>query len=181
MRPILFSLWYSSLSSSFMRLLVENISQQGVGWLIRKAIGMMNVQVQAKSYQDSQGIWHIDIEQPGAAGIKGTSELRTIDGKPSPHEDHVFGKVERSSEWAPVSAVKGSQDDAFLKEGWLDEEILLNHVKSVGNGWIATHVWGFANVEDGGVAERRYVRKVVVEKGGKAVKARLVYDYAPAP
>jgi hypothetical protein len=141
---------------------------------------MMTVQLHVKSYQDSDGIWHIDIEQPGAAGIKGTSELRTIDGKASDHEDHIFGKVERSSEWTTVSAISGSEDDAFLKEGWLDEEVLLNKVEAK-NGWTARQVWGFQTVEDGGVGERRYARKVVVTKGSKTVTARLVYDYSPAP
>ena len=147
---------------------------------MRKAIGMMTVQLHVKSYQDDQGIWHIDIEQPGAAGIKGTSELRTIDGKASDHEDHVFGKVERSSEWASVSTFKDGENDEFLKDGWLDDEVLLNKVEAK-NGWTAKQVWGFQNVNDGGVEERRYVRNVAVTKKDKTVKAKLVYDYSPAP
>jgi hypothetical protein len=39
-----------------------------------------------KQYTDEEGLTHIDIEQPGAAGIKGTTERRIIEGGWNEHE-----------------------------------------------------------------------------------------------
>ena len=60
----------------------------------------------------------------------------------------------------------------MLGEG--EEGVLIDsYVESQGNGWTARQVWGFADVR----GERRYVRRVVVKKGGKTIRARLVYDF----
>jgi len=156
------------------------LALQGIGWLVRKAISMMSVQLDIKSYQDSDGLWHIDVEQPGAAGIKGTTELRTIDGKPADHEDHIFGHVVGTTTWGKVGDFKDDGgDESYLKADWLDDEILVNKVEAT-NGWTATQIWGFQNVNVGGVTERRYARNIIVKKKDKQVKARLIYDYSPA-
>jgi hypothetical protein len=140
----------------------------------------MTVQLNIKSYQDSDGNWHIDIEQPGAAGIKGTTEQRTIDGQKADHEDHIFGHVVGASYWIKASSLKDSnEDEAFLKEGWLDDEVIDNLVESPRNGWVARLVWGFQKVDVNGVEQRMFVRRVVVKKKDKVVRAKLVYDYHP--
>jgi hypothetical protein len=141
---------------------------------------MMSVQLDIKSYQDADGLWHIDVEQPGAAGIKGTTELRTIDGKPADHEDHIFGHVVGTTVWNTVSSFKDDGgDETYLKADWLDDEILDNKVEAT-NGWTARQIWGFQNVNDGGVEKRFYARNIIVKKKDKSVKARLIYDYSPA-
>ena len=52
---------------------------------------------------------------------------------------------------------------------------LENQVVSDSGGWTAHQLWGFENVD--GLEGRRYVRHVVVRKGEKVERARLVYDY----
>jgi hypothetical protein len=141
----------------------------------------MSVQLNIKSYQDESGAWHIDVEQPGAAGIKGTTELRTIDGKKADHEDHIFGHVVGVTNWIKVGDFKDDdEDEAFLKQDWLDEELVDNQVESTKNGWTARQVWGFQNVIEGGVEKRFYVRNVVVKKKDKIERAKLIYDFSPA-
>ncbi|EQL01065.1 mitochondrial phosphate carrier protein 2 [Ophiocordyceps sinensis CO18] len=67
----------------------------------------------------------------------------------------------------------------YLGAGWLttgdgnDDDVVFNHVVSMGNGWTATQVWGFQDV--GG--ERRHCRNVVIEKGAQRAEFRLVYDF----
>ena len=48
-----------------------------------------------------------------------------------------------------------------------------SQVESPKGGWTAHQIWGFEDVGGG----RRYVRHVVVRKGKKVERARLVYDY----
>jgi len=159
---------------------VEPILQlQGIGWIIRKAIGMMTVILIIRQSTDPDGIEHIDIVQPGAAGIKGTEEKRQIpkgDEKLwSDHEDHVFGHVKGYTQWRKLSDLSDTdEDEKFLKEGWIDADIFIDGtVESQGNGWTARQVWGFALID--GV--RKYTRRVVVKKESSVVRARLVYDF----
>lgn len=69
--------------------------------------------------------------------------------------------------------------DAWLTEGWDPEcsseqgQVLLSFTESVGNGWMACQVWGFATVD--GV--RRHVRRIYSKKGKEEHRVRLVYDY----
>jgi len=157
---------------------------QGIGWIIRKAIGLMTVALNIKEYKDDEGVYHIDVEQPGAAGIKGTTELRTIDGAKRDHEDHVFGHVIGSTKWIKVADLNDSDaDEAFLKKDWDAEtaagELVNSYVESTKNGWTARQVWGFQNVQVEGQAQRRYVRNVVVKKADKTIRAKLIYDFHP--
>jgi hypothetical protein len=154
------------------------LSLQGVGWIIRKAISMITVTLVTKQYEED-GKTHIDIEQPGAAGIKGTTENRVVEGGWSEHEDHIFGPVKGITKWAKLSELKDDDpDEAFLKKGWSQstieaDEVINSYAESLKNGWNATQIWGFAVVND----EYRYVRNVVVKKGDKVIRARLVYDF----
>jgi hypothetical protein len=142
----------------------------------------MSVQLNIKEYQDDEGFWHIDVEQPGAAGIKGTTELRTIDGKKADHEDHIFGHVVGVNNWIKASTdlKDGDEDEEFLKKDWIDDDVLDNQVESTKNGWTARQVWGFQNVDVEGETKRMYVRNVVVKKKDKVVRAKLIYDFSPA-
>lgn len=81
----------------------------------------------------------------------------------------------------PFRYVKLSEitQDAWLTEGWDPEcsseqgQVLLSFTESVGNGWMACQVWGFATVD--GV--RRHVRRIYSKKGKEEHRVRLVYDY----
>lgn len=70
-----------------------------------------------------------------------------------------------------------------MKEGWLDGETekggprgelhVQSNVVNEKSGWDAKQIWGFAEVD----GKRYYVRRVVVTKGDKVLKARLVYNW----
>jgi len=154
------------------------LSLQGINWFIRKAIGAMTVTLVTKQYTDEEGDIHIDIVQPGTAGIKGTEELRTVNGEWRDHEDHIFGAVKGTTKWIKISDLKDSDpDEAFLNKDWdeatLEGDVVDSYVESVGNGWNARQIWGFATID--GV--RKLTRRVVVKKGDKAQRERLVYDF----
>ncbi|KAJ2969911.1 hypothetical protein NUW58_g9857 [Xylaria curta] len=169
------------------------LALQGIGWLLRKAIGAATVHLDVAQYADDSGTWHIDLEQ-SASGLTSTHERRALDWAGREHKDWLFGRVEGRSRWLSAAALaalvapdgeartEGWADSAFLAEDWLEGEAeakgpkgethVLNHVKADG-GWFATQVWGFQDV--GG--ERRYVRNVVVAKGDKFVSFKLIYDF----
>jgi len=157
---------------------------QGVSWLVRKAIGYMTITLITKEYTDDEGFTHIDIEQPGAAGFKGTTEERTLDGKVGEHEDHVFGAVRGQTKWTKIADLKDEDaDEAFLKKGWTEETLndadgaVDSYVESVNNGWTARQIWGFEEIEVDGEKKRFYTRHVVVKKEDKTIQARLIYDF----
>lgn len=139
----------------------------------------MPVTLVIKSYTDDKGVEHIDIEQPGAVGISGTTERRIITGEWQEHEDHIFKRVKGNSKWAKLSEVSDDDkdDEKHLKAKWdkgtQDSEIVDNYVESQGNGWVARQLWGFQEVN--GV--RKYARNIVVKKGPQVERITLIYDY----
>jgi len=140
---------------------------------------MITVTLIVKQYRDAEGLYHIDIEQPGTAGIKGTSELRTVNGGWSEHEDHIFGHVKGITTWQKLSELKDDdEDEKFLKTGWSadiveKDEVIKAVANSVNNGWSSTQIWGFEVIN----GERRYARHVVVKKGDKTIRAKLYYNF----
>jgi len=139
----------------------------------------MPVTLNITSYTDDDGKQHIDVVQPGAAGIKGTTEKRILDGEKADHQDHIFGKVEATNKWAKVADITADDkdDEEHLKSKWLQEtldgEAIDNVGTSIGNGWVARQIWGFQDID--GV--RKYARNIVVRKGEKIERVTLIYDY----
>jgi hypothetical protein len=134
--------------------------------------------LEVKQYTDEAGVVHIDIEQTTTGGLKGTTELRTLDWEEREHEDHIFGKVKGQTRWIATDAI----ETPFLKEGWLEGEEEKGgpagetHIESyvvADAGWTATQIWGFAEID----GERRYTRRVSVKKGDQEIQVRLVYEY----
>ncbi|KAL2064236.1 hypothetical protein VTL71DRAFT_4730 [Oculimacula yallundae] len=154
------------------------LALQGIGWWTRKAISLATVTLHCKQYT-TDGVTHIDIDQTATGGVKGTTELRSLDWEEHSHVDHIFGNIKGRARWSSSQDI----DDSFLKEGWLegDEEKAgpngEKHVESVAKneekGWTAQQIWGFATVD----GKRYYVRRVVVTKGSESLKVRLVYDF----
>ena len=164
------------------------LALQGIGWVTRKAVSLATMTLNIKQFSappsppaDPSGaaVAHIEIEQTGTGGIKGTTEKRCLDFEFREHTDYLFGHVKGQSKWVAAAEVT----DEFLAGGWLEgeeeakgpngESHVLNHVESYDNGWTATQVWGFKLVE--GV--RKYVRNVVIAKGAERVEIQLVYDF----
>lgn len=166
------------------------LALQGIGWVTRKAVSMTTVTLHVKQYTappsppaDPSGpeATHIDIEQTGTGGVKGSTELRCLDSNFRDHSDWLFGLVRGQSKWIAPADI---QDPHLAGAGaWLEGEAeaggpngethVLSHVESVDNGWTATQIWGFQLVE----GERKYVRHIVITKGTGRVELKLVYDF----
>ncbi|KAL9098725.1 MAG: hypothetical protein Q9187_009611, partial [Circinaria calcarea] len=117
---------------------------------------------------------HIDITQTATGGIKGTTELRTLDWTLRGHKDGIFGEVKGKSRWASLKDLKGA--DEWLRGPFLDEDggvRVQAWVESIGGGWTAEQVWGFEEIK----GSRYHVRHIIVRKGEDWKQARLVYDY----
>ncbi|KAI1752038.1 hypothetical protein F4782DRAFT_530981 [Xylaria castorea] len=170
------------------------LALQGIGWLLRKAIGAATITIAATQYVDDAATSHIDIDQ-SASGLSSTHEARVLDWTGREHKDWLFGKVEGKSRFVTAAELasfvdedgearrEGWIDSAFLAEDWIEnqegegkgpkgETLILNYVKAEA-GWFATQVWGFQDI--GG--ERRYVRNVVVAKGSKFENFKMIYDF----
>ncbi|KAI0436850.1 hypothetical protein F4803DRAFT_566527 [Xylaria telfairii] len=170
------------------------LTMQGIGWILRKAIGAATITIAVTQTTDDSGTVHIDIDQ-SASGLSSTHEGRVFDWTAREHKDWLFGRVEGKSRFVTAlelaalvaeggdARAEGWTDSAYLADDWIEnpdaegkgpkgETLILNHVKADA-GWLATQVWGFQDV--GG--ERRYVRNVVVAKGGKFESFKMIYDF----
>jgi len=135
----------------------------------RKTVAMATVTLHIKQSTDENNVVHIEIDQFLTGGIKGASEHRALDSTEHTHEDDFFGKVKGRNRWIKPEQI----DDSYLKEGFLPEgDLIESYVESVA-GWTARQVWGFAEID----GRRYHVRRTVVVKGSKTLRARLVYDY----
>jgi len=159
---------------------------QGIGWFLRKAIGLATVYLDVKEYVDEEGVTHIDISQTATGGIKGTKEERKLTWTDGEHEDGIFGKVIGKSRFYTALDMQGGGSEEelkflkaeILKDGspskWLeDDKHIQSWARSVNNGWTAEQTWGFEEIN----GKRYYTRRVVCRKGDKSAKARLVYAY----
>jgi hypothetical protein len=132
-----------------------------------------------KEYADDEGVTHIDIDQVLTGGIKGTTELRTLDNQWRPHTDHIFGEVRGRSHFVKAGTTSveelDEKDKAFLADNWEEglDEVIETYVENEKAGWKAIQHWGFEVIN----GERRYVRHSIVwnKKDKKSIK--LIYDY----
>ncbi|KAJ4296086.1 hypothetical protein N0V88_004788 [Collariella sp. IMI 366227] len=164
------------------------LALQGVGWVTRKAVSMATLTLHIKQFvappsppadPAAAPVVHIQIDQTGTGGMKGSTEKRCLDHVFRDHSDWLFGHVKGQTRWVTPNDIT----DAHLAAGWLEgeeekggpngETHLESHVESYDAGWTATQIWGFKLIE--GV--RKYVRNVVVAKGGERVEIQLVYDF----
>jgi hypothetical protein len=156
--------------------------------MTRKAISLATVTLHVKQFvappsppadPANPPVTHVEIEQTGTGGLKGSTEKRCLDNTFRDHSDWLFGRVKGRSSWIATADIS----DTFLKSDWLEgdeekggpngETHLLSHVESYDNGWTATQIWGFKMVD--GV--RKYCRNIIIAKGDERVELALVYDY----
>ena len=158
-----------------------------MSFLLRKTISYASVTLEitqtegpptAPNTSTDATFTHIDIQQIGTAGMKGTREVRCLDDNLRPHSDWIFGNVEGRSRWIALDEV----EEEFLRGNWLEEKSgagpdgkdhIQSFVENVDTHWTAQQIWGFQMVD----GERRYARNIVIRKGDKKVEMRLVYDY----
>ncbi|KAH7027363.1 uncharacterized protein B0I36DRAFT_326949 [Microdochium trichocladiopsis] len=173
------------------------LALQGIGFFIRKSIGLATIYVDINQYDgpptppntSTENVVHIDSLQ-SASKLTSTQENRCVDGESRPHGDWLFGNCKAFSKLVTEEDVKTwvvEKHGAFMGEGWLTgpEEAtgpngalhLYNSVENVDpkGGWTAAQIWGFQTID----GERRYVRHVVVEKGGQVETIKMVYDFIP--
>jgi hypothetical protein len=167
------------------------LALQGVGWLTRKAIGLATVTQHLKQSpttgEDGKPTTQIDIEQFATAGVKGSTEKRTLDWQYRGHTDWLFGTLQGRSRYNTLNAIleesKGKgieeEDAKYLAEGWLKEteegEIVESFVDNDGAKWTGWQVWGFAEIN----GERRMTRRFAIRRknADEVVRIRLTYDW----
>ncbi|RYP07099.1 hypothetical protein DL764_002731 [Monosporascus ibericus] len=183
------------------------LALQGLGWMLRTAIGLATITLDVKQYTgppkspstSAEPATHVDIEQTVTGGVKGNTERRCLDWEMRSHSDYMFGSVRGQSRWVPggdelarVVAEVEPVGVAYLKGGADQGEWLEDEAEGRGPGG-ETHILSFArNVDEGRGwiatqvwgfqnvgGERRYVRLVVVAKGEERVNMKMVYDYIP--
>jgi hypothetical protein len=156
------------------------LALQGVGWLTRKAIGLATVTQHLKQSpttgEDGKPTTQIDIEQFATAGVKGSTEKRTLDWQYRGHTDWLFGTLQGRSRYNTLQAIleesKGKtieeEDAKYLAEGWLQET-------EEGAKWTGWQIWGFASIN----GERRLTRRFAIRRknADEVVRIRLTYDW----
>jgi hypothetical protein len=168
------------------------LSLQGVGWLLRKALGVATVTQSLRQNfttgQDGKTVAQITIDQFVTGGLKGTTENRILDWQYRGHSDWLFGTLQGKSRYTTLKTIvednKGKgvveEDSKFLSEGWLKEteesEVVESFVDNEDAKWTGWQIWGFTE-KDG---ERRLARSFAIRRKDKneVVRVRLFYDWA---
>lgn len=158
------------------------LALQGVGYLVRKAIGLATVTIKVNEYEappsapnipSNDIVTHLDTEQ-SASGLTSTHEKRCLDNVFREHTDWLFGALHTRSRWVSIDQVADDQiDHDWEIAGTAGHDLIMTHAESVKNGWIARQLYGFQKVD----GDRRYCCQVTVSKGSESVAIRLVYDY----
>ncbi|KAF2177013.1 hypothetical protein K469DRAFT_677911 [Zopfia rhizophila CBS 207.26] len=151
------------------------LQHQGMAYFVRKAIAYANITVDVDQYTDGEGVVHVDSKQ-SSMGRVGSVELRAADWIEREQDNPYFGKISGRCRFLSREDQKAEWEGLheWLREGWNDEHGFLESVmRSTDRGWVLTQIWGFGVL--GG--ERRYVRRLVLEKGDNVLKCRLVYDW----
>lgn len=179
------------------------LKMQNIGFLVRQAANYSAITVHLSQYPypENANVVQVDQEQISTGNMK-QYEPRILDGEVREREIQYWGKVRGWNKYvlSPffssfsryvyytnsilsffIRYVKLSEitQDAWLTEGWDPEcsseqgQVLLSFTESVGNGWMACQVWGFATVD--GI--RRHVRRIYSKKGKEEHRVRLAYDY----
>ncbi|KAL2020721.1 hypothetical protein VTK56DRAFT_8021 [Thermocarpiscus australiensis] len=164
------------------------LALQGIGWVTRKAVSLATITLHVKQFTappsppadpKESPCTHVEIQQTGTGGLKGSTEKRCLDWTLREHSDWLFGHVQGRSKFISTDDIS----DAFLKSGWLEgveekqgpngESHIISYVESLDADWTATQIWGFKLVD--GV--RKHCRNVVIAKGSERVELVIVYDY----
>jgi len=114
---------------------------------MRSAIAFATLTLDIKHYKATEDddrskkdVERIDINQTLTGGIKGTTELRSLDWVEHSHYDHIFGNVMGKSRRVKLAEI----EDEYLKTGWpeelVEEGLIESFVMSEENAWVATQV-----------------------------------------
>ncbi|KAH8691467.1 hypothetical protein BGW36DRAFT_53363 [Talaromyces proteolyticus] len=175
---------------------------QGVGWLVRKGIGMSTVNMEfiqstEVDPETSKPFIQLIANQTAVGGSNvGTSETRIMDWMEREHSDFIFGDVTIRCRF--VNGVRDSEGnirpDIALETPGPNGEYLKEMVYAPGEdedddlsglfiqdyivkktGSVAEQVWGFENI----CGQRCLTRRVLASKGSSYKMARVVYKFIP--
>lgn len=127
------------------------LKHQGVGWIVRSAIGYATITIIVKHYKDEAGIEHIDIDQSLSGGVGASNERRTMDWTYRETQDNIFGAVKGKSRRIKVEDIQ----DEYLQKGWLPDVLEHGAINSYVESdtekskkhWIAEQVRNIPNLE----------------------------------
>lgn len=148
------------------------LEMQGVNVLIRKAIVVASVHLKISQPSEQE----LRMEQTAtAAAIPGTTEEYILDWEWRSNHDAFFGEIEGRSRWTTQSEAKNAGAEGDWPEQDSNGKLIQATGKKPDGAWTATHLWGFEQVS----GQRRHTRRVkVVDKDGKELSVRMVYDFS---
>ena len=147
------------------------LEMQGVNFMIRKATGAASVHLKISQPSETE----LKMEQTATSlAIPGTTENYILDWEWRDDHDAFFGDIQGRSRWINQSEAWDNGAEGDWPKDDSDGKLIQATGKKPDEAWTATHFWGFEEV--GG--KRRHTRRVkVVDKNGKELKVRMVYDF----
>lgn len=147
---------------------------QGMPWLMRRLAGLISVTVSIKTWTDPQtGDTRFLLQHTPPLGLPGMSEERALNFEPDEVAVPNLGKLRVRTRWGTVKEL--DQLDRYLAQGLETGPHSMIHMKTehLDVDAVTHQVFGYEEID--GV--RFHVRRIVVWKGDKVAKLRLVYNY----
>ncbi|CAG8973052.1 hypothetical protein HYALB_00010826 [Hymenoscyphus albidus] len=170
------------------RALSDDIDQmfalQGISWLLRKLLAFTTVRLSMKHRnQDPDGSGpHTNEEKPPISTIRvkqtvtpgnfNSEDTYILDSVAREHTVPIFGRISVQAEYSSISSIPDAEVLVSTQESG-SQTVILDRVKSLGNVWSTSSVWGFGEI--GG--KRYHTRHSVTKKGDKELRLRIVYDF----
>ncbi|KAI9751188.1 MAG: hypothetical protein M4579_006167 [Chaenotheca gracillima] len=159
---------------------MEEMTQQGIPWIIRKIINYAGVELEMKqssevpsSSDDGTPVTSIAVKQTVTPGGFNSNETYVLDWSQRDATVPLFGSISVYARYLPTTDL----DDSALREKLTrvneDATIIEEVVKSTQSGWQTTGIWGFEMID----GKRFYTRNTTTVKGEEQIKLRLVYDF----
>lgn len=86
----------------FWSLLIRRYIQQGINWVVRKAIHLSEISLKVHQFEEkheTKSRTRVTISQRTSSGLPGTTEDRVLDWSENIQVDHVFGKSVGQARW----------------------------------------------------------------------------------
>ena len=119
----------------------------------------------------------INVTQIVSPGSFNSQNTYVLDSVARESTVPIFGKIAVAAKYAPVASIEDPEIRAKFEMSEEPQTSIVEMVRSVGNGWVTTSIWGFEEVE----GERHYTRHSVTRKGDQELKLRIVYDFIREP
>ncbi|KAL4862400.1 hypothetical protein BDV12DRAFT_203081 [Aspergillus spectabilis] len=167
---------------------ITNTLQQGVPWLLRKAISLANPKLTIAQSTNEDGVAVVDLSVVGIGG-RTVTEQRVLNWEPIPSSNPLYGKTTIRSRLYTSTLEKrpnqSDEDHAYLNariardgspSSWAEDEDHQHLHCVISNdkgGWTIDQVWGFEEIN----GKRYHTRRSVLVKGDAVERGRIVYNY----